>query len=218
MRRVLVLVEGQTEETFVGRVLQPHLWGHEVDITPTVLVTRRVPGGRDFKGGVTSWTKIERDLRRLLGDTGAAAVTTLLDYFGLPGDVPGMATRPSGGASERVKHVEAAIDSAVGGRLKAFLLLHEFEALLYADPALCGAYVGSGALARAMEVSVRECGGPELVDDSPTGAPSKRIRAAWPPFQKTLHGPTIAERIGLGAIRQGCPHFDRWVRWLESLT
>lgn len=37
MKRVHVLVEGQTEEAFVGLVVQPHLWDHGVDLTPTIV-------------------------------------------------------------------------------------------------------------------------------------------------------------------------------------
>ena len=34
MRRILILVEGQTEERFVKDVLQPFLWETEVHIEP----------------------------------------------------------------------------------------------------------------------------------------------------------------------------------------
>ncbi len=37
MRKVLVLVEGQTEEAFIKRVLGPALWSRQVAITPVVL-------------------------------------------------------------------------------------------------------------------------------------------------------------------------------------
>lgn len=88
-KRVLVLVEGQTEEHFVKRVLAPALLLRQIDIRPTPLVTKRVKSGPSFKGGVTSFGKFDRDVRRLLGDRNAL-VTTMLDYNGLPGDFPGV--------------------------------------------------------------------------------------------------------------------------------
>ena len=94
MKRLLVLVEGRTEETFVWNVLQPHLGLFGVSPTAVVLKTKRVKSGGAFRGGVTSTAQVLGDLRRLLGDTGAAAVTTIIDYYGLPDDFPGMATRP----------------------------------------------------------------------------------------------------------------------------
>ena len=141
----------------------------------------------------------------------------MLDYYALPNDVPGMSTRPQGNAIERVEAVEAAIDANVGDtRFRSYLALHEFEALLYSDPAACGAYLSSPALSAALSKAIAECGGPEHVNDSPAGAPSKRIRAAHPPYQKVLHGPLIADKIGLASIRGECPHFDSWLSWLES--
>lgn len=213
-----MLVEGQTEEAFVGKTLGPHLSRLGVYLVPKLIVTRRVVAGPDRKGGVSSWTQIERDLRLLLNDSSVVAVTTLLDYYGLPGDVPGMTTRPSGSQVARVEHVEAAIDAAIGAqRMRAHLMLHEFETLLFADPGACGNYLDSPMLTSVMAAAVAQCGGAELVNDNVTSAPSKRIIGAYPTYVKTLHGPALAASIGLGSIRSACPHFDAWVAWLEGL-
>jgi hypothetical protein len=218
MRVVLVLVEGQTEEAFVARVIRPHLSGVGVHIVPKLVVTRRVPAGPDHKGGVTSWAQVERDIRLLLGDSSAVAVTTHIDYYGLPPDVPGMSTRPPGSPLARVRHVEAAIASQVAHhRFRAYLAVHEFEALLYSDPESCGTYLGAPSLTTAMSAAVAASGAPELVNDDPASAPSKRIQSACPGYSKTLDGPALAERVGLAKIRAACPHFDGWLDWLESL-
>jgi hypothetical protein len=71
MNRVLILAEGQTEERFVKDILQPHLWPLGVDPQPKIATTKRVKDGADFKGGVIKFKKVEDNLRRLLGDTGA---------------------------------------------------------------------------------------------------------------------------------------------------
>jgi hypothetical protein len=136
MNRVHVLVEGQTEEAFVGRSLRPYRWGFDVDVSPKLIVTRRIVAGPDRKGGVVSWGQVERDLKLLFNDSAATAVTTMLDYYGLPADVPGMMTRPAAPAREGILHVEEAIDAHMANpRFRAHLSLHEFEALLYTDPA-----------------------------------------------------------------------------------
>src|SRR5262245_57878994 len=96
IKHALVLVEGQTEERFVKDVLAPTLEKHNLYLKPTVLVTKRMKSGPNFKGGVTSFVKFETDLRLLFLGAGNALVTTLLDYYGLPGDFPGMSTRPTG--------------------------------------------------------------------------------------------------------------------------
>ena len=108
-KRILILVEGQTEERFVKDVLAPAFWEREVFLIPTLLVTKRVKNGPNFKGGVTNFGKFANDVKLLLNGAGDALVTTLLDYYGLPPDFPGMTTRPAGSPAQRVTHVETAI-------------------------------------------------------------------------------------------------------------
>ena len=135
MTRVLILAEGQTEERFVKDVLNPHFWEIEIDLIPTLATTKRVKSGPDFKGGITEYQKVENDLKRLLGDSDAAAVTTLIDYYNLPGDFPGMATRQPGNSAQRTAHVEMEWKSHIGDlRFQPYLMTHEFEALLFSKP------------------------------------------------------------------------------------
>ena len=96
MKRALILVEGQTEERFVKQVLSDHLISLNLYITPTLLTTKVVKSGPNFKGGVTKFQKFESDLRRLLAGAGdGALVTSMLDYYRLPDDFPGMNNRPA---------------------------------------------------------------------------------------------------------------------------
>lgn len=88
MRRVLLLVEGQTEEAFVDRVLRPHL-APSVFPRATMLRTKELPAGRPFKGGVTNFAHMKRDIGHLLNDSDAV-VSTIIDYYGLPDDFPGL--------------------------------------------------------------------------------------------------------------------------------
>jgi len=63
LTRAYVLVEGQTEETFIKRILGPHLAAADVFLTPILAATKRVKEGRKFKGGVTRYEPVRRDLR-----------------------------------------------------------------------------------------------------------------------------------------------------------
>ncbi|MGH8019535.1 MAG: DUF4276 family protein, partial [Opitutaceae bacterium] len=105
-KRVLILVEGQTEERFVKDVIGPAFFEDELFFSPTLLVTKRVKDGPNFKGGVTNFAKFRNDARKLLNSAGDTLVTTLLDYYRLPNDFPGMDSRPVNGTpSQRVRHV-----------------------------------------------------------------------------------------------------------------
>jgi hypothetical protein len=219
MKRVLILVEGQTEETFIREVLAPHLLARNVALTPTILATRRVKSGGHFKGGATSYTKVKGDLHRLLADTGAERITTMLDYYGLPDDFPGLTDRPTGTCYQRVEHVERAFQGDIAHpRFLPYLALHEFEALLFTDPARC-AWIFSDApgAIESMKAIRARVASPEEINEGPTTAPSKRILQAFPSYQKTLHGPLATIEYGLVPLRAACPHFHAWVSALEAL-
>jgi hypothetical protein len=217
---VLILVEGQTEERFVKDVLGPAFWEKELFFHVTILVTKRVKAGPNFKGGVTNFARFQNDTRRLLASAGGALVTMMLDYYALPLTFPGMNTRPQGTAVRRVTHVERAIAEHFGSpqNFVPFLALHEFEAWLFSSP---------DELPRVMTESWKQaqfaaiCSSaptPEEINERPQFAPSKRIEALFPAYKKTLHGPTAATRIGLDRIRAQCPHFDGWIRRLEAFA
>lgn len=218
MKRVLILVEGLTEERFVKDVLAPHIWNKGKDAIPKVATTKRVKRGPDFKGGITDYPKVENDLRRLLGDTGAIAVTSFIDYYGLPSDFPGYSTRPPGPSIARVSHVEAEWATRIGhSRFRPFIMLHEFEALVFVNPTeVCRAFHRFGALAEVEGIR-RAFPTPEDINDNPVTAPSKRLERLFLEYQKPFHGPLVTKRVGLAALRAECPHFNEWVTWLEGL-
>ncbi|WP_255637136.1 DUF4276 family protein [Hyalangium versicolor] len=91
MKRILILVEGQTEETFVREVLAPHLVSLGLALQPVIVVTSRLETGEKNKGGIIRFGPVKQNLLMLLGDSNAVKVTTLFDFYGLPRDFPGMA-------------------------------------------------------------------------------------------------------------------------------
>ncbi len=218
MRRVHVLAEGQTEETFLRDVLAQHLSKFDVYLTPIVVSTKRVKSGLKFKGGVTNYRKFKRELQSLLGDRSADAVTTMIDYYGLPGDFPGLGTRPKTDSCYlRVADVEDALKTDLQNpRFLPYLSLHEFEALLFTSPSeVDAAFPGTVAdRLAAMAASVES---PEEINDGPQTHPAARIKSLLPAYRKPLHGPMIASRIGLEVMRQKCRHFDAWVTSLENI-
>jgi hypothetical protein len=219
-KRALILVEGQTEERFVKDVLAPTFVNRDLYFSPTILVTKRVKNGPNFKGGVTNFRKFQNDAQRLLNSAAGALVTTILDYYGLPTDFPGMTSRPSGSPLTRVAHVEQAILEKFGSpsNFIPFLALHEFEAWLFASPdelpKVMTEYDKQPQFA-AIRASFQN---PEEIDERPQFAPSKRIEALFPAYKKNLHGPAVAGRIGLDRIRAECPHFASWLSRLEAFA
>jgi Domain of unknown function (DUF4276) len=124
---------------------------------------------------------------------------------------------------ERVTFLESAFAKDISfDRFIPYLELHEFEALLFADPTKLSEYYNEQRHAAAIE-SLRkvhdEFPNAELVNDGQDTAPSKRIIAAIPEYEseKATAGPLVANKIGLPKLREQCPHFDQWMQRLEAL-
>jgi hypothetical protein len=219
VKRVLILVEGQTEETFVRDVLTSHLMTRNIYPISTLVATKVVKVGANFKGGLNSYGRAKKQILNLLGDTSAIAVTPMFDLYGLPTDFPGYQTRPLGDCYAKTTHLENALSQDIGNhRFRPYLQIHEFEAFLFVSPKETAARLpGSNLLDDLVKIKAA-FNSSEEINDNPNTAPSKRLIDLFPQYQKTLHGPLIAKYIGLEPIRQECPHFNQWLTWLEELN
>jgi Domain of unknown function (DUF4276) len=217
VKQVFVIAEGQTEEVFLTRVIQPHLHDLNIWLVPILLTTKVVRSGPNFRGGVNSWKQILTNVKNCCAATHIHGITTMLDYYALPTDTP-LRANVVGNAAQHAVEIQQAMAEAVRDvRFRAYLSLHEFEALLFAGPDVCGDYLNDKKLREAMRLAVQNCGSPEEVNDSPATAPSKRILQIRPTYKKSSDGPTIAGKIGVEELRSACPHFGNWLTWLESL-
>ena len=116
MIRIHILVEGQTEETFVRDLLQPHLITKNIFLTPIIIATKRTKGGTKFRGGITSYQRVKKQILLLLRDTSAVAVTTMIDYYGLPDKWPGKDSVSGRTCFERVAYLEKAFQDDINHR------------------------------------------------------------------------------------------------------
>lgn len=217
MKRVLILVEGQTEEKFVNEVLAPHLARFDKWPEATCLCTKRVQGRRAYRGGIGTYLQVKRDIQRLL-QSNPDQVTTLIDYYGLPSDFPGYHAAQSKMRSvERVQCIEETFAADIGdARFIPNLAVHEFEAFLFSNPEMIADVLIDASLGPKFIRIAEGFSSPEDIDDSPETAPSKRIVALCPGYEKPLHGPIIAQKIGLPTIRARCSHFNEWLKRLEG--
>lgn len=221
MTRLLVLAEGDSEELFVQNILSPHLENFGVYARATGVVSKRLASGRKITGG-NLWSNVELSLRPLLADSDAW-VTTLLDFYGLPADFPGVSgvAVNRGTARERVQTVESALMEAMGDRETTrrfipFIALHEFEAWYFAGPAKVADYFGQVGVSALMERAIQEANGPENINHGKATHPSKRLESYGIGFRKTS-AVSVLKDIGLDAIRATCPHFNDWLTRVEKL-
>ncbi|MCB9520292.1 MAG: DUF4276 family protein [Myxococcales bacterium] len=222
--RLIVVVEGQTEEAFVKEVLKPHLDDRRVYTSATIvgkmIAQRRGHRGRGG-GHFRNWRK---DFERILGGdrNDDLRVTTLFDLYGLPDDFPGLDVHGSDhDTMRRCAALEAALSEAVPDRrLIPYIQRHEFEALVLASlPSVRALLDAEDDLAglSALDELLRGVA-PEDVNDGETTAPSKRLLAHVPGYSKTVHGPLATGDTGLVALREECPRFNAWITRLEALS
>lgn len=216
MKRIYLLVEGQTEEAFVNELLVPHYARQALYLTPIIVSTS--PG---HKGGVVRYAKIKPQIEKLCKRDSGAHVTTMFDLYALPEDFPGRrdpAYPSTGSGQQKAKFLEVAWAKDIGQHhFVPHLLVHEFEALLFVEPAVFTQWTDDDRVLEPLH-AIRQMNAPEDINDSPQTAPSKRILDTMPSYQKTFHGPLIACDIGLDAIRRECPHFNEWLCVLEALA
>lgn len=218
MTRILILVEGQTEETFVRDVLAPYFFSRNVYCIPKIATTKRVKSGPDFKGGIVSYDKAKNDIIRLLGDTNAVVVTTMIDYYRFTSRVPYKDSIKGQSCFERVSSLEHLFKKDINNeKFWPYLQTHEFEAMLFVSPdTIANSLVESNKIPNLLEIN-NQFKSPEEINDNPETTPSRRLEKIFPHYRKVVHGPLITKRIGLDNIRAKCEHFNQWLIKLESL-
>lgn len=218
MKKVLVLVEGQSEEWFVKKILNPNFNHKNIFFIPTILTTKRVFSGPNYKGGVSTYGKLKRELLKLFNDSSASIVTTMLDYYRIPTDFPGFNEKPSGNCYQKVKFLEDRFYLDVNKRnFIPYLQLHEFEALILSQiEKFEKVFPENIEEIEKLRQLIEKYKSPEEINENPQTAISKRIKEILPEYEKILHGQLILMNSNLDKIRDKCSHFNNWLKKIEG--
>jgi hypothetical protein len=101
-------------------------------------------------------------------------------------------------------------------RFIPFVIMHEFEGLLFSDCTAFARSIGQTRIAPSFQAIRDQFPTPEEINDSPITAPSKRVQELVAGYEKPFHGTLAALEIGLQSIRAQCPHFNDWLVRLEA--
>jgi hypothetical protein len=226
MARLLVHVEGETEEEFVTNVLRDHLLANGYSG-----VSQRILG-KPGQQGIGPWPSARRDIIAHLKEDPTCVMTTMVDYYGLPKSGgrawPGRAEAGARQGTAKAELVEKAILDEIATKIGSgfhprrfvpHVVLHEFEGLLFSDCAAFSRAIYRPDLETALRQIREQFPTPEDINDSPDTAPSKRVNVLMGGrYEKPLLGTLAALEIGLDRIRQECPHFDGWLTRLEAVA
>lgn len=123
-----------------------------------------------------------------------------------------MADQPSSSPYDRVQHVENCLASTISDpRFVPHLILHELETWAFAAAEQLGWLFSGSNLTKLLLKDVRDAGGPELVNDGPNTAPSKRLARYCVGYSKTNDGPLAIADLGIEGLAAQCPHFATWL-------
>ncbi len=216
MTRLIIVCEGPTEQEFCKDVLAPFLLKHNVDVRPPVI--------KHSGGGIVSWGTIRKQILTHLWEKGAY-VTLLADYYGIKDSYAYPGWEESKSIDDKYDRMHFLFDRMAEDipedlrpRFIPYLQLHEFEGLLFSDLEIYNYLFDKDDVdMNSLQEAVDTFGNPELINNSPNTAPSKRLIDAIPSYSKVLYGSMLAEATGLDSIRQKCPLFNEWVERLSSL-
>jgi len=213
MKRLYIVVEGQTEQEFVNTLLRPWLNGYSIfDITPILIKTSKY--GR---GGLLNSRHLINTINGLLKESNdeQLIVSSFIDFFRIPGSMPGYEEAMKFNNSiSQVNALESALGDYIGDkRFIPYIQRHEFEALLFSSNAGFEKYCNKKE-SSSTSIIVEKYDNPEDINSSPETSPSKRLLAIIPNYDKVILGNILALEVGMETILQRCPRFAEWVRTL----
>ena len=223
---IYIVVEGQTEQTFVRDVLAPTIAPKGIYLSAALI------GKPGHKGGDVRFDRAKVDIGNFLKQRNDIYITTMFDYFRIDSKWPGIQevqrkirNRTTLTAFDKANILESATHDEIistfpsynsENRFIPYIEMHEFEALLFSD---------ANILAEKTEIDVSkieeildEYSAPEEINEDPQKAPSKQLEALKSDYRKVAMGKTVSDAIGIETIREQCPHFNDWLVKLEQLV
>lgn len=176
---------------------------------------------RNLKKEGASKLCFKNDVRQWIAEDPSAYHTTLIDFYGLSTDFPGVVESKGMPGNARAELLEQNISNGIDHyKFIPYIQLHEYEALLFSAPDVMYEYLNlyeNNLPAQCFQSIRGAVDNPEAINDGPETAPSKRFLKLCPSYDKVGDGILMLEDIGLERIRQECPRFNEWLTKLEAL-
>ncbi len=221
--RVNVIAEGKSEKQFVDDHINPFLSKKNINIYCD-----------EVKGDI-NFDRLKFDIIESLKKDPGAYVTTMLDYYGIDADWPGVQELKQAKANgtqmtstqmgKRLREaflrqlIEVASSSKQSfNRLIPYFQIHEFEALLFSDLEVLEKHTKHKSSYIKSKIENLE---PEEINDKKETSPKARLKLLYGSDTK-YKAPSISEEltkeIPIEKMRAKCPHFNDWLEELEALA
>ncbi|MCW3787229.1 DUF4276 family protein [Plebeiibacterium sediminum] len=205
MKRLVFIVEGDTEIILVEKIIMPYLVAQGIT-NPVNCQTITTNRKQNKKGGVSTYGKFKNEVNRTLRQ-GNVLVTTLIDFFKLPADFPEFTHD-----SHNIGDIETAIlkDFGDNENFIPYIQRHELEALMFSSRDGFDLVIDDEKKIALIDAINKEYPNPEDINNSPQTAPSKRLGKIFN-YDKTGDGEMILEMVGIEPMLEKCPRFAEWI-------
>lgn len=213
MRRLIIIVEGDTEKEFVNTILRPYLNNHNIFNIDCFKI-------KHSKGGLNKYEHVKKDILNCIYESNIL-ITTLVDYYALPKDFPEFEKSLSIiNKNERLTFLEQSIKEDIERsqnrtfeNLHPYIQLHEFEALIFSSMiGIEALFTRSQADFVALNKIFTQYNNPEEINENKLTAPSKRLLMHIKGYDKIIDGVMIIDEIGIETVLAKCPRFNEWVK------
>lgn len=217
MKRLVFIVEGETEEAFVNSILRPYFQSCGLYNPVQCFKIKHT------QGGMHKYSYVRSDVLNTIYETDVI-VTTMFDLYALPHSFPGYEESLSiANHRDRVEFLEAkmredleAHQSQPFNNYIPYIQLHEFEALAFSSANSFEALFEDNEMDyKGIKEVISTFSNPEDINDSPETAPSKRMQKLISGYNKVAYGISLIEYTGIDTILRKCPHFREWVEKLK---
>lgn len=210
MKRLIIIVEGQTEEEFVNQILAPYFNSKSIlSVVPIKIATSSTS-----KGGFVNYQHLKNDILKRIRETDVI-ISTFVDYFRIPSSTPNYAVcQRHGNVNDRITCLESAIATDINfPNFIPYIQKHEFEALLFSSNVGFENLYEDNVISETASV-IKEYQNPEEINSRPIFAPSKRLVSIIGSYEKVFEGNMIALEVGINTMLEKCPRFRNWIEKL----
>ena len=225
MKRLILIVEGETELEFVKRLLIPYFSKQGIISSIHAIMISMSGGGHGFN----NIEHFGNTIKPVLYNSDEPIITTLIDHYGINSEskLPGyteclleqdMAMRLNKMELKLYEYVQAIKSYRY---FIPYIQRHEMETLFFADPEN-----GFGLEdERIKNEVINLCATFDSIEDinnTPEGAPSKRLADIYSKhqekYEKIVDGIEIAELTTIEKMLEMCPRFRMWVERLIKVV
>ncbi len=214
-KRLIILVEGDSELFFMQRQVIPMLYSRSIG--DWSIETCKITSNRKLnkKGGNISYDYLINDVQKFVSQQ-CSIITTFIDFFRLPTNFPGYTTD-----GNLIQQVEEAMAADIKSRNPDLVLFipyiqkYEFEALLFSNMDGFNYLLDDKEQLEKIQRIADTFSTPEDINGGFSTAPSKRLLAIFN-YNKVADSADMLEIIGFDAIYSRCPRFSNWFNQLTD--